>query len=68
LKTDRTSHPIRRAVLDSALQKYRLGKSDPIPVGGIAQLKPALRLMNLYRLRIEEIMARAVRTRLFWRV
>jgi hypothetical protein len=41
-----------RAVLDTALQKYRPGKSDLIPVGGIAQLKPALRLMTAYRLMI----------------
>ena len=34
-----------RAVLDTALQKYRPGRTDLIPVGGIAQLKPALRLM-----------------------
>jgi hypothetical protein len=31
-----------RAVLDTALQKYRPGRTEPIPVGGIAQLKPAL--------------------------
>jgi hypothetical protein len=41
-----------RAVLDTALQKYRPGKSDLIPVGGIAQLKPALRLMTAYRVMI----------------
>jgi hypothetical protein len=34
-----------RAVLDTALQKYRRGRSDPIFVGGISLLKPALRLM-----------------------
>jgi hypothetical protein len=34
-----------RAVLDTALQKYRPGRSEPILVGGIAQLKLALRLM-----------------------
>ena len=37
-----------RAVLDTALQKYRPGRTDLIPVGGIAQLKPALRLMTAY--------------------
>ena len=44
-----------RAVLDTALQKYRPGRSDPILVGGIAQLKPALRLMTAYRLVIREV-------------
>jgi hypothetical protein len=39
-----------RAVLDTALQKYRPGRKDLIPVGGIDQLKPALRLMTAYRL------------------
>jgi hypothetical protein len=31
-----------RAVLDTALRKHRPGRSDLIPVGGVAQLKPAL--------------------------
>jgi plasmid replication initiation protein len=44
-----------RAVLDSALRKYRPGRSDLIPVGGIAQLKPALQLMTAYRLMIQEV-------------
>jgi plasmid replication initiation protein len=44
-----------RAVLDTALQKYRPGRTDLIPVGGIAQLKPALRLMMSYRLVIQEV-------------
>jgi plasmid replication initiation protein len=44
-----------RAVLDTALGKYRPGRSDLIPVGGIAQLKPALRLMMSYRLVIREV-------------
>ena len=44
-----------RAVLDTALQKYRPGRSDLIPVRGIAQLKPALRLMTDYRLVIQEV-------------
>jgi hypothetical protein len=37
------------------LRKYRLGRTDLIPVGGIAQLKPALRLMTAYRLMIQEV-------------
>jgi plasmid replication initiation protein len=44
-----------RAVLDTALQKYRPGRPDLIPVGDIAQLKPALRLMTAYRLVIQEV-------------
>jgi hypothetical protein len=52
-----------RVVLDTALQKYRPGKSDLIPVGGIAQLKPALRLMTAYRLMIQEVTGTEVVTR-----
>jgi hypothetical protein len=44
-----------RAVLDTALRKYRPGRTDLIPVGSIAQLKPALRLMTAYRLVIQEV-------------
>ena len=44
-----------RAVLDTALRKYRPGRSDLIPVGGIAQLKPALHLTTAYRLMIREV-------------
>jgi hypothetical protein len=51
-----------RAVLDTALQKYRAGRTEPVPVGGIAQLKPALRLMTDYRLVIQEVTGAAVVT------
>ena len=44
-----------RAVLDTALRKYRPGRTDLIQVGGIAQLKPALRLMMAYRLVLQDI-------------
>jgi hypothetical protein len=44
-----------RGVLNSALEKYRPGRSEPIFVGGEKVLKPALRLMSYYRLMIEEI-------------
>jgi len=44
-----------RAVLDSALQKYRPRQSKPILVGGLSLLKPALRLMTSYRLVIEDV-------------
>ena len=44
-----------RYVLNTALEKYRPEQSEPIPVGGRKALKPALRLMTLYRLVIEEI-------------
>jgi len=44
-----------RAVLDTALQKYRPGRTDLVPIGGTAQLKPALQLMTEYRLVIQDI-------------
>jgi hypothetical protein len=44
-----------RAVLDTALLKYPPGRPEPILVGGIAQLKPALRLMLAYRVVIQEV-------------
>ena len=44
-----------RAVLDTALQKYRAGRDEPVLVGGITLLKPALRLMTDYRLVIQEV-------------
>ena len=44
-----------RDVLNSALEKYRPGQSEPISVGGKNLLKPALRLMTWYRLVVEEI-------------
>jgi hypothetical protein len=37
------------------LQKYQPGQSEPILIGGEKMLKPALRLMSDYRLRIDEI-------------
>ena len=42
-------------MLNSALEKYRPGQSEPVFVGGKNLLKPALRLMTSYRLVIEEI-------------
>jgi hypothetical protein len=44
-----------RNILNIGLQKYRPGQSEPILVGGEKLLKPALRLMSDYRLRIDEI-------------
>jgi hypothetical protein len=44
-----------RAVLNTALQKYRPGQSEPVLVGGEDVLKPALRLMTAYRLVVEEV-------------
>jgi plasmid replication initiation protein len=41
--------------LNVALGKYQPAKSQPILVGGARLLKPALRLLTLYRLRIDEI-------------
>jgi plasmid replication initiation protein len=51
-----------RAVLDTALRKFRPGRTDLIPVGGIAQLKPALRLMTSYRLTIRDVVGNEVLT------
>ena len=47
-----------RNVLNLGLQKFRSGQTEPILVGGEKLLKPALQLMNAYRLRIDEIKAR----------
>jgi hypothetical protein len=51
-----------RNVLNLGLQKYRPGQTEPILVEGEKLLKPALRLMTDYRLRIEEIKGGAVFT------
>jgi Initiator Replication protein len=51
-----------RNVLNRALEKYRPGQSEPILVGGEKLLKPAVRLMSLYRLRIDEIKGNKVMT------
>jgi hypothetical protein len=45
-----------RGVLNNALEKYRPGCSEPISVGDKKVLKPALRLMTFYRLKIEEVL------------
>jgi len=45
-----------RAILNTALEKYRPGRSEPIRVGDKKVLKPALRLMTYYRLKIEEFL------------
>jgi hypothetical protein len=44
-----------REVLNSALEKYQPGQSEPILVGGNNLLKPALRLMSDYRVVLEEV-------------
>jgi hypothetical protein len=44
-----------RNVLNTCLQRYRPGQSETILVGCEKLLKPALRLMSDYRLRIDEI-------------
>jgi plasmid replication initiation protein len=56
-----------RAILNSALEKYRAGKSEPILVGDKKVLKRALRLMTWYRLKIEEVLdGRAVTSYTRW--
>jgi hypothetical protein len=44
-----------RDVLNQALSKYRPGQSEPILIGDEKLLKPALKLMSFFRLRIDEI-------------
>lgn len=44
-----------RDLLNQALSKYRPGRSEPILIGSEKLLKPALKLMSFYRLRIDEI-------------
>jgi plasmid replication initiation protein len=44
-----------RNVLNIGLQRYRPDQSEPILIGGEKLLKPTLRLMSDYRLRIAEI-------------
>jgi hypothetical protein len=44
-----------RNVLNIGLEKFLPGQSEPILVARENLLKPALRLMSQYRLRIEEI-------------
>src|ERR1700732_1400771 len=51
-----------RSALNIGLQKYRPGQSEPILIGGANALKPALQLMSLYRLRIDEIKGDVVLT------
>jgi len=51
-----------RDVLNHALEKYRPSRSEPILIGGATALKPALKLMSFYRLRIDEIKEDAVMT------
>jgi plasmid replication initiation protein len=46
---------VERAILNTALEKYQPGQSEPILMGDKKVLKPALRLMTWYRLVIEEI-------------
>jgi hypothetical protein len=47
---------VERTVLNTALEKYQPGQSEPILVGDKKVLKPALRLMAYYRLKIEEVL------------
>jgi hypothetical protein len=52
-----------RAILNTALDKYRPGQTEPILVGDEKVLKSALHLMARYRLKIEEVInGRAVMT------
>jgi hypothetical protein len=56
-----------RTVLNTALEKYQPGQSEPILVGDKKALKPAVRLMTLYRLNIDEVLdGRAVTSYKRW--
>jgi hypothetical protein len=56
-----------RALLDTALEKYRPGRPEPILVGDKKVLNPALRLMTCYRLKIEVVLdGRAVTSYTRW--
>ena len=58
---------VERTILDTALEKYQPGHSEPILVGDKKMLKPALRLMTLYRLKIEDVLGgRAVTNYTHW--
>jgi hypothetical protein len=47
---------VERAILDTALEKYRAGQSQPIFVGSEKVLRRTLRLMTRYRLKIDAVM------------
>ena len=56
-----------RAILNTALEKYRAGQSEPILIGDKKMLKAASRLMTYYRLKIEEVLdGRAVTSYTHW--
>jgi len=56
-----------RTVLNTALEEYQPGQSEPILVGDKKVLKPALRLMTYYRLKIEVVLdGRAVTSYTRW--
>jgi hypothetical protein len=54
-KNYHTLSDIERDVLNTALEKYRTGQSEPILVGDAKALKSALRLLRICRLVIEEL-------------
>src|SRR5215469_14825903 len=57
----------QRNILNTALEKYQPGQSEPILVGDKKALKPALRLMTWRRLKIDEILdGRAVTSYTRW--
>jgi len=58
---------VERAILNTALEKYQPGQSEPILVGGEKVLKTALRLMTWRRLKIDEVLdGRAVTSYTRW--
>jgi plasmid replication initiation protein len=56
-----------RDLLNTALEKFRPGRHEPVLVGGLDRLKTALKLMGVYRLVIEEVQdARAMTNYTRW--
>jgi hypothetical protein len=56
-----------RDLLNTALEKFRPGRHEPVLVGGLNRLKTALKLMGVYRLVIEEVQdARAMTNYTRW--
>jgi hypothetical protein len=57
----------QRSLLNTALEKWRPGRHEPVLVGGLSRLKTALKLMGVYRLVIEEVEeARAITSYTRW--
>ena len=57
----------KRDLLNTALEKFRPGRHEPVLVGGLNRLKTALKLMGVYPLVIEEVQdSRAITSYTRW--